>query len=136
MNESNYCVSYPSKKCTACHLRKAMAFMAFKKGHRDKLTFAKMISTRALGLSLSLVILVGFTVFLCSQSLIKFLDYPTFMGSSFEDQRTGNFPDLTFCLHEGMNQVCTSSPKLIKKAEKQHSFIRVIDNLSEQNSQR
>jgi len=37
------------------------------------------------------------------------------MASAFEDQRTGNFPDLTFCLHSsrtsssnseaGMNQV-------------------------------
>ena len=107
-------------------------FGLFYKGQKErsglhqiqKLAFIKMISTRTLGLSFSLVILVGFTVFLCSQSLIKFLDYPTFMGSAFEDQRTGNFPDLTFCLHSslstsssdseaGMNQVCTTSSNLI-----------------------
>ena len=84
-----------------------------------KLAFSEMSSLRTLALSISVILLVGITLYLCSRSLIKFLDYPTFMGSAFEDQRTGNFPDLTFCLHrshdeEEMNKVFSNERALEK----------------------
>jgi hypothetical protein len=45
-----------------------------------------------------LVILIGVTLVQVGQCLYKFIQEPTFVSSSFVDQKNTDFPSLTVCL--------------------------------------
>ena len=54
------------------------------------------------------VSLVVLTLYQAYVSFARFISEPTFMASSFQDQKLANFPDITFCLYSGIEVILIS----------------------------